>query len=738
MANRIIPTAVSGETIKPANKTAGAAGSDRAVSLAITFDSTWDNTPSKIVQFLDAYGQNPTNITLTSGMIVGGAYIVDIRSEPLKYAGEMTVTVRGVEFEIDGTTVKRVIMSASTTMKVLNSLYNPNGIAPVEPTPTQAEQLLLAVNSVTGMTATATNLATGAPATVTKTINVDETINLAFGLPAGGKGDTGDAGLTGATGNGISSVTLNGDYTLTINYTSGATVTTTSIRGATGATGATGDTGATGKGISSVVLQSGTHAAGTTDTYRITFTDATTFDFTVYNGANGLGAGDMLKATYDPNTKNADAFSMANMVEGTTNKIFTATERTKLSGIATSAEVNVQSDWNVSDDTSDAFIKNKPTVIVPTDENTALSEAVKTALAITGTKVSDALAKLSGAALRKVTHTQLSALASGTEISLNETVGGTTTSVKFIKLKNDYEGSGRVLVVRKNVIATMVWNSGGTNAYSASTIDNYLNITYIAYLDSAIQSSLTNVSIPYTIGNGNSTVSTLSRKCFAPSLTEFGGTYSDVNTEGAAISYFNSDAKRVALDDTSTARLCWTRSPYKLSTANAMSINTSGAFILDGVTDSNRYVRPAFTLPATYETEYIEQNIADMAGNEFVLPYAKISTGSYTGANTFGSANPNTLTFSSVPIDLQISILSAGTYYGSDTGGLNAISYLLLCAIPNDNTYYTINVPSATNSANRTIKLKKSTDGKTVSWYSLSSAVEQCNAVTSYYYKATL
>ena len=45
----------------------------------------------------------------------------------------------------------------------------------------------------------------------------------------------------------------------------------------------------------------------------------------------------MVKSVYDPTAKNADVFSMANMVEGTTNKIFTATERTKLSGIADNA-----------------------------------------------------------------------------------------------------------------------------------------------------------------------------------------------------------------------------------------------------------------------------------------------------------------------------------------------------------------------------------------------------------------
>lgn len=35
-------------------------------------------------------------------------------------------------------------------------------------------------------------------------------------------------------------------------------------------------------------------------------------------------------------------------------------DKTKLDGIAYGAEVNVQSDWNVTDDTSDAFIRNKP------------------------------------------------------------------------------------------------------------------------------------------------------------------------------------------------------------------------------------------------------------------------------------------------------------------------------------------------------------------------------------------
>ncbi len=55
-----------------------------------------------------------------------------------------------------------------------------------------------------------------------------------------------------------------------------------------------------------------------------------------YNGSSWLNtgvtaSGDMLKAVYDPNNKQLDAFSMDSMVETATKKIFTANERSSLS-----------------------------------------------------------------------------------------------------------------------------------------------------------------------------------------------------------------------------------------------------------------------------------------------------------------------------------------------------------------------------------------------------------------------
>jgi hypothetical protein len=54
-----------------------------------------------------------------------------------------------------------------------------------------------------------------------------------------------------------------------------------------------------------------------------------------YNGSSWLNtgvtsAGDMLKAVYDPTSKNADAFNMASMVETATKKVMTEVERDKL------------------------------------------------------------------------------------------------------------------------------------------------------------------------------------------------------------------------------------------------------------------------------------------------------------------------------------------------------------------------------------------------------------------------
>lgn len=64
--------------------------------------------------------------------------------------------------------------------------------------------------------------------------------------------------------------------------------------GTPGTNGTDGVDGDDGRSIASVLRTSGTGAPGSTDTYTITYTDATTSTFQVYNGADGAGAGDVV------------------------------------------------------------------------------------------------------------------------------------------------------------------------------------------------------------------------------------------------------------------------------------------------------------------------------------------------------------------------------------------------------------------------------------------------------------
>lgn len=57
--------------------------------------------------------------------------------------------------------------------------------------------------------------------------------------------------------------------------------------------------------------------------------------------------------------------------KGLSTNDFTTAEKTKLSNIEAGAEVNVQSDWNQSDNTKDDYIKNKPTLRQPNADGTA-------------------------------------------------------------------------------------------------------------------------------------------------------------------------------------------------------------------------------------------------------------------------------------------------------------------------------------------------------------------------------
>lgn len=99
----------------------------------------------------------------------------------------------------------------------------------------------------------------------------------------------------------------------------------------------------------------------------LTLKDGSTIDFSIADLVSGLQT-----EITSTNKLSADLIS-----DGSANKVFTSTEKTKLSGIASGAEVNVQSDWNETNVLSDAYILNKPTIPDITGKADKVSSAVE-------------------------------------------------------------------------------------------------------------------------------------------------------------------------------------------------------------------------------------------------------------------------------------------------------------------------------------------------------------------------
>lgn len=186
---------------------------------------------------------------------------------------------------------------------------------------------------------------------------------------------------------------------------------------------------------------------------------------------------------------------------------------------------------------------------------------------------------------------QLSDYAEGDIVKIPEN----GSPVEFYVAKHNYEsglnGSGRTLVVRKNMYDNRIWHTSNINAYANSNIDNWFNNTYKNLFDSNIRTLINFTKFYYTPGNGNNTVDILERSIFALSLTELGGNDNYANIEGSVLPIANI-LKTTGINDSQ-----WTRSPY-WSNRTAVHI---GYFIYfsDASCTSKKGSRPAFTLPSS-------------------------------------------------------------------------------------------------------------------------------------------
>lgn len=133
--------------------------------------------------------------------------------------------------------------AAGTNASVVNSGDNRDIVLDFTiPRGAQGPQGPAGASAVTVNVGSTTTGAAGTNASVTNS-GTDQNVVLDFTIPQGAKGEDGEQGEqgpAGEAGNGIASIILNQDYTLTIVYTNGQSYTTASIRGPEGPAGPSG------------------------------------------------------------------------------------------------------------------------------------------------------------------------------------------------------------------------------------------------------------------------------------------------------------------------------------------------------------------------------------------------------------------------------------------------------------------------------------------------------------------
>lgn len=143
--DRIIEVKVGGNYLTKDNQNAGVQHEANVAALRIVFDESWDGYAKKVTWW-DAKGANPVERTLTADLLEDitqstRIYLCPIPGEPLSEAGWCT-------FVLDGYVSGKRQRSISDRLLVKEAPFVAQADEPVDPTPTQAEQLQAEIDRI--------------------------------------------------------------------------------------------------------------------------------------------------------------------------------------------------------------------------------------------------------------------------------------------------------------------------------------------------------------------------------------------------------------------------------------------------------------------------------------------------------------------------------------------------------------------------------------------------------------
>lgn len=267
---------INDTVIEPSHVRLGTNGSVGVDRLSFTFSDGWEGLLTKAT-FYPPYGSPVEVLT---------GHEITVPSEMYRNAGSGKMVISGYAIE-DNTLVKRKY-TLPCVMEVQNTIVRrgANAIPGTESVYEQlrkqmqsdiAEALEEAKNSgdFDGAAATVevvntTTLDSDAQASV-ENVGTESAAKLAFGIPRGEKGDSGERGAAGVyvLEDGETAADIPDDANIVL-FPTGENITL-----------------ADGRGISTIERTSGDGSAGSLDTYTITYTDNTTSTFSVRNGIDG-------------------------------------------------------------------------------------------------------------------------------------------------------------------------------------------------------------------------------------------------------------------------------------------------------------------------------------------------------------------------------------------------------------------------------------------------------------------
>lgn len=267
---------INDTVIEPSHVRLGTNGSVGVDRLSFTFSDGWEGLLAKAT-FYPPYGSPVEVLT---------GHEITVPSEMYRNAGSGKMVISG--YAIEGNTLVKRKYTLPCVMEVQNTIVRrgANAIPGTESVYEQlrkqmqsdiAEALEEAKNSgdFDGAAATVevvntTTLGSDAQAIV-ENVGTKSAAKLAFGIPRGEKGDSGERGAAGVyvLEDGETAADIPDDANIVL-FPTGENITL-----------------ADGRGISTIERTSGDGSAGSLDTYTITYTDNTTSTFSVRNGIDG-------------------------------------------------------------------------------------------------------------------------------------------------------------------------------------------------------------------------------------------------------------------------------------------------------------------------------------------------------------------------------------------------------------------------------------------------------------------